>query len=197
MQYALLGDLHSDYKQTKKVLQHIIDVAPGATILGLGDLYECKIGKKKAMKLTETIPLKEAAIVKKKFQKLLTFQSIIGNQEERIAQVTGLKDFLIYPETIEIEHATLIHGHQFEWSKTYEMIGHPNFHTPLVFFGHSHRAAIYDGYTRLPIVYGQAYDVSNKSYFINVGPVIECGDWLLYDSECRTVTFLNASNLLF
>ena len=195
MQYALLGDLHSDYKQTKKVLEHINHIAPNATILGLGDLFECKIGKKKAMKLTEMLPLKEAAIVQKKFQKLLTFQSIIGNQEERIAQVTGLKEFLNYPQTIDIDHATLIHGHQFMWSETYEMIGHPNFHTSLVFFGHSHRAAIYDGYTRLQIHYGQTYDVSDKSYFINVGPVVGCGDWLLYDSELRTVTFLNASDL--
>ncbi|MER2000234.1 MAG: metallophosphoesterase family protein [Lysinibacillus sp.] len=195
MQYALLGDLHSDYKQTKKVLHHINHIAPNATILGLGDLFECKIGKKKALKLTETLPLKEAAIVKKKFQKLLTFPSIIGNQEERIAQVTRLNKFLDYPETIDIDHATLIHGHQFNWSETYEMIGHPTFQTPLVFFGHSHRAAIYDGYTRLPIVYGQTYAVSDKSYFINVGPVVECDDWLLYDSELRTVTFFNANDL--
>lgn len=191
MQYALLGDLHSDYMQTKKVLQHIQNITPDATIIGLGDLYECTIGKKKALKVTEPLPLKVAAIVKKKFQRLLTFPSIIGNQEERIAKITGLDEFLNYPETIEIEGATLIHGHQFEWSETYEMIGHPDFHTPLVFFGHSHRAAIYDGYTRVQIVYGHAYDVSDKNYFINVGPVVEHGDWLLYDSENRTVTFLN------
>lgn len=193
MLYALLGDLHSDYKQTKKVLQHIQQIAPSATIIGLGDLYECKIGKNKAQKITAPLPLKEAAVIKKKFEALLTFPSIIGNQEERIAQVTGIHQFLQFPQTIEIEHATLIHGHQFEWSETYEMIGHPPFNTPLVFFGHSHRAAIYEGYDRIAILYGQPYDVSDKSYFINVGAVVDSADWLLYDATNQTVTFYRAS----
>lgn len=189
MLYALLGDLHSSYKQTKKVLQHIEEIAPTATIIGLGDLYECHIGKKKANEIQEKLPLKEAAKVKKKFQALLTFPSIIGNQEERIAKVTGLSAFLQYPQTIDIEHATLIHGHQFEWSETFEMVGHPTFTQPLVFFGHSHRAALYEGYERTAITYGDVIDVSDKQYFINVGAVVETGDWLLYDSEKRCVTF--------
>lgn len=192
MLYALLGDLHSDYKQTKKVLKHIKEIAPSAIIIGLGDLYECKIGKNKAAKLTEQLSLKEAAFVKKKFDALLTFPSIIGNQEERIAQVTGEKKFLQFPQMIEIEHATLIHGHQFDWSETYEMIGHPEFTTPLVFFGHSHRASLYEGFNRTAVIYGKAIDVSDKSYFINVGAVVDSGDWLLYDAIQRTIIFYRA-----
>ena len=192
MRYAILGDLHSDYKKTKAVLKHINMIAPNATILGLGDLYECNIGKKKAATITSPIPLKEAAIVKKKFQTLLTFPSVIGNQEERIAQVTGHNLFLNYPDRIEIEHATLIHGHQFEWSETYEMIGHPIFHSPLVFFGHSHYPAIYEGLKRTPVIYNKAINVSDKNYFINVGAVVETGDWLLYDSEARSIIFYRA-----
>lgn len=192
MLYALLGDLHSDYKQTVKVLEHVGTIAPEAKIIGLGDLYECNIGKKKAQRLTEHLPLKVAATIKKKFQALLTFPSIIGNQEERIAKVTGLEEFLQFPEKIEIEHATLIHGHQFEWSETYELEGHPSFSTPLVFFGHSHRAALYNGYERTAITYGEAIDVSDQSYFINVGAVVDSGDWLLYDSDSRHITFYQA-----
>mgnify|MGYP004574463109 FL=1 len=48
MKYAILSDLHSHFKNTKKVLKHIQQVAPNAEIIGLGDLFECKIGKKKA-----------------------------------------------------------------------------------------------------------------------------------------------------
>ena len=91
MQYALLGDLHSDVKNTKAVLKHIEEIAPHAKIIGLGDLYECTIGKRKAATLTKHVSLEEAVIMKKKFTKLLTFPSIIGKQEERIATVTGRK----------------------------------------------------------------------------------------------------------
>ena len=89
MKYAILGDLHSHYKHTKAVLKHIKKTAPEATIIGLGDLYECTIGKKKAQTVRNA-PLQDAAVIKEKFEKLLIFPSVIGNQEERIALVTGL-----------------------------------------------------------------------------------------------------------
>lgn len=47
MRYALLGDLHSSIEDTKAVLQHIQEIAPDSKIIGLGDLFECTIGKKK------------------------------------------------------------------------------------------------------------------------------------------------------
>ena len=114
MKYAILSDLHSHYKNTKKVLKHIKEVAPSAEIIGLGDLFECTIGKKKA-KSIRNAKLKDAAIIDEKFLNLLTFPSIIGNQEERIALVTGDKRFLQYEAVRIIEHATLIHGHQIDW----------------------------------------------------------------------------------
>lgn len=46
MKYALIGDLHSCFEDTNAVLQHINQTAEDATIIGLGDLFECKIGKK-------------------------------------------------------------------------------------------------------------------------------------------------------
>ena len=141
MLYALLGDFHSHYKNTKKVLEHIEKTAPNATIIGLGDLYECRIGKKKAQ-TARNVSLEDAAIISDKFENLLTFPSIIGNQEERIALVTGIQRFLDYAEKIVIEQATLMHGHQFEWNEQFEPT-FPEIETPLLFFGHSHRAAIY------------------------------------------------------
>ena len=191
MQYALLGDLHSDVKSTKAVLKHIEEIAPHAKIIGLGDLYECIISKRKAAALTKHVSLEEAVIMKKKFTKLLTFPSIIGNQEERIAMVTGRKEFLQYEEKMMIENATLMHGHQFEIDEHFH-VTFPPYETPLLFFGHSHRAAIYINGVRTKITYNQPIYVGDQKYEINVGAVVESRDWCLYDSEQMTVTFLQA-----
>lgn len=192
MQYALLGDLHCHYDHTKSVLLHMGAIAPDAQIIGLGDLYECKIGKKKAASLTKPVPLKEAVDVQEKFRKLLTFPSIIGNQEERIAHVTGERKFLQYKEKILIEKATLLHGHQFHWNEKFEP-SFPAYDTPLLFFGHSHRAAIYIEKVRTKIEYNMPiYIGDGQNYEINVGAVVESRDWCLYDSEQMTVTFFQA-----
>ena len=190
MKYAILSDLHSHYKKTKKVLNHIQQVAPNAEIIGLGDLFECKIGKKKA-KLIRNAKLRDAAIIDDKFMRLLTFPSIIGNQEERIALVTGDNRFLQYENALVIEHATLIHGHQIEWDKTFNPT-FPSIQTPLLFFGHSHEAAIYRDGLRQPVPYDIPLAVGNKQYQINVGPVVDNKGWCLYDSEEMTVTFMQA-----
>ena len=190
MKYAILSDLHSHYKNTKKVLNHIQKVAPNAEIIGLGDLFECTIGKKKAQTIRNA-KLKDAAIIDDKFMSLLTFPSIIGNQEERIALVTGDQRFLQYKNALEIEHATLIHGHQIEWDNTFNPT-FPNIETPLLFFGHSHEAAIYNNGKRQPVPYNIPLSVGHKRYQINVGPVVENKEWCLYDSQEMTVTFMQA-----
>ena len=190
MKYAFLSDLHSHYKNTKKVLNHIQQVAPNAEIIGLGDLFECKIGKKKA-KMVRHAKLKDAAIIDDKFMSLLTFPSIIGNQEERIALVTGDNRFLQYKNALVIEHATLIHGHQIEWDKTFNPT-FPNIQTPLLFFGHSHEAAIYKDGLRQSVPYDIPLAVGKNQYQINVGPVVDNKEWCLYDSEEMTVTFMQA-----
>ena len=191
MQYALLGDLHSHYKNTNAVLKHIQEIAPHAKIIGLGDLYECMIGKRKAATLTDYVLLEEAVIMEEKFTKLLTFPSIIGNQEERIAMVTGKKEFLNYEKKIIIENATLIHGHQFDIDEAFH-VTFPPYETPLLFFGHSHRAAIYKNGIRTKVDYNQPIYVGDQTYEINVGAVVESCDWCLYDSDQMTVTFLTA-----
>lgn len=190
MKYALIGDLHSHTKRTKKVLQHIKETAPDATIIGLGDLFECTIGKKKAQ-VARNLPVHDAAIISEKFKKLLTFPSIIGNQEERIALVTGEQQFLNYKEKIVIDGATLMHGHQFQWDDNFEPTFPPQ-ETPLLFFGHSHRAALYVNGQRTPVPYNVPLQLNDKPYQINVGAVVENKEWCLYDSEKMTVIFLKA-----
>jgi predicted phosphodiesterase len=192
MKYALIGDLHSSIKDTKAVLKQIEACNLQSNIIGIGDLYECMIGKKKLQTLTTKLPLTEAAIVKPKFENLLTFPSVIGNQEERIALVTGETRFLKFPEKIMIEHATVMHGHQFDYTESFELIP-PSFDTPLLFFGHSHYSALYVDNVRHQIIMDVPYQLSDgKQYIINVGSVIDKREWCIYDSEQMTVTFKKA-----
>lgn len=193
MRYALLGDLHSSIEDTKAVLQHIQEIAPDSKIIGLGDLFECTIGKKKALTISNA-PLNAAAIIEEEFEDLLTFPSIRGNQEERITNVTGIKSFAALPEKIVIEGATLIHGHQIEWGTYWEPVNMSllEIDTSLVFFGHSHRSGIYMDAKKLhePIHFGQAISLSNDAYWVNVGSVVDNREWVLYDSDNRSVTFM-------
>ena len=190
MQYAILGDLHSSVDDTKAVLRNIHENAENATILGLGDLYECKIGKKKA-KDVSGIPLDEAAVYSNEFKQLLQFPSVRGNQEERIMKVTGLDMFLTLPEFIEIEVAELIHGHQIKWSSDWKPFLE-QIETPIVFFGHSHSAAFYRKGNKKDFQYGQPIQLKKKKYGVNVGSVIENREWCLYDSNEQTITFMKA-----
>ena len=189
MKYAIIGDLHSAIDETKAVLKDIKKLRLDHYIIGLGDLFECKIGKRKLALLTEKLPLKEAAIYKKSFEELLTFPSVIGNQEERIALVTGDEHFLTYPAMIELEHATIIHGHQFEYTEEFELIT-PSFKSKILFFGHSHRSALYIDGIRNHIEFDKPYSLQQyNQVIVNVGSVVDNLEWCIYDSETLTVTF--------
>ena len=190
MKYAIIGDLHSAIDETKAVLKDIKKLGLEQHIIGLGDLFECKIGKRKVALLTEKLPLKEAAVYKKSFEELLTFPSVIGNQEERIALVTGDERFLKYPPTIQLEHATIIHGHQFDYTEEdFELIP-PSFESKILFFGHSHRSALYINEKRNKIEFDKAYSLKPfNQIIVNVGSVVDNLEWCIYDSDHLTVTF--------
>lgn len=190
--YALLGDLHSSIDDTKAVLAQIKQTAHNAEIIGLGDLYECIVSKKKANNISG-LPIRKAAIIEEEFEKLLTFQSIRGNQEERITKVTGIERFNSLPETIEIDEATLMHGHQFQWNINWQ----PTFPTitkKLLFFGHSHESGLYHKNKKLPIriQFGNPISLQQKQYGVNVGSVVNHREWCLYDSNNQTITFMCA-----
>lgn len=190
MKYALLGDFHSHTEDTMAVLRHIHSVDASAKIIGLGDLFECTVSKKKAEK-NATLPLHTAAKLPYDFIDLLDFPSIIGNQELRIMQVTGIPLFQHLPETLRIEDALLIHGHQFEWlDDTTPLLN--KFDESLVFFGHSHHSALFHKGTEQPFELHQPITLKKKRYAINVGSVIFHREWCLYDADKRTITFMKA-----
>ncbi|OCS91380.1 metallophosphoesterase family protein [Caryophanon latum] len=190
MQIAIISDLHSNTKALKKVLRHIRDVAPQAPIVCLGDLYECTVSKKKAAFIRD-MSLQDAAITSQKFEQHLQFLTVRGNQEERIAKVTGLAQFTSYPETIEIDNALFIHGHQFSWTPEWTAI-FPKYAHEIIFFGHSHQAAYYVDGERHVVKHGTTITVEKKQLFINVGSVVDHYEWALYDTGIKTVTFQKA-----
>lgn len=190
MQIAIISDLHSNTKALKKVLRHIRDVAPKAPIVCLGDLYECTVSKKKAA-FMHNMPLADAAITSDKFEQLLHFLTVRGNQEERIAQVTGLAQFTAYPETIEIDNALFVHGHQFGWTPEWTAI-FPTYKHEMIFFGHSHQAAYYINGERHVVKPDTTITLGDEQLFINVGSVVDHYEWALYDTHAKTMTFQKA-----
>lgn len=192
MKYALIGDIHSSIDDLQAVLHQIEALPDTPTIIGMGDLYECKIGKKKAAKLTATLSLSDAQENSALFESLLTFPSIRGNQEERIMRATGLSLYQQLPLVMTIDGARLIHGHQFEWTADWQPI---TTHLPddtLVFFGHSHDSVLYRKKKPKPFTFGQSIPLKKKKYGINVGSVVDNREWVLYDSSARTITFMKA-----
>lgn len=190
MKYALLSDLHSNTADTLAVLEHINSLNEPVEILALGDLFECKISKKKAQK-QRNLRLQDALLYTSDFIHTLHFPSIIGNQELRIMKVTGKPLFNHLSEQMQIEGATLIHGHQFEWIDDYTP-KHKKYKNPLVFFGHSHHSALFRKGNPIEFTFSMPIQLVKKRYSINVGSVLFHREWCLYDSVQRTVTFMKA-----
>lgn len=192
MKYALIGDIHSNIDDLQAVLKHIQTFQPPLHIIGMGDLYECLIGKKKVRALQSPLSLAEAQLNPEGFEQALTFPSIRGNQEERIMRATGQSLFNNLPERVDIEGATLIHGHQFDWDSDWIPALDFSNTKPLIFFGHTHYSFLYRKGKRKPFTFGEPIALTKKHYGINVGSVVDHREWVLYDATARTVTFMKA-----
>lgn len=192
MKYALIGDIHSNIADLQAVYANIQSVDPNLSIIGMGDLYECLIGKKDMHTLTIPLSMIEAQLNPTGFETLLTFPSIRGNQEERIMRATNQRLYEHLPLRIDIEGATLIHGHQFEWDSDWIPTLDFSNTAPLIFFGHTHYSCLYRKGKRQPFVFGEPISLTNKRYGINVGSVVDHREWVLYDANARTITFMKA-----
>ncbi len=194
--YAIIGDVHSSKEALEKVFQAIQQNAPDATIIGTGDLFECTISKKDITDKKFT-SLQEVMLNPEGFEALLTFPSVYGNQEERILLITETDDPLReeikkLPETIDIEGAQVIHGHQWEWGGEPWSLQQANVQSRMTFFGHSHTSGLsIDGKSQ-KVDWNVPYDVSCEEVLVNVGAVVEACEWVLYDSVKQTVTFRKA-----
>ncbi len=194
MYYALLGDIHSSKDDLEKVLADILEKMPEAERVGTGDLFECIISKKNITdkKFTE---LEDVMLIPKGFPELLTFNTVRGNQEERILLITETDNLLreklsIMPEKIEICNAEIIHGHQWQWGGEPWSPIHAEVERSLVFYGHSHISAWSRNGVNQEVEFGVPYNVEGDKVLINVGSVVGNREWVLYDSEEKTVTFM-------
>ena len=194
MRYALLGDIHSSKEDLEIVLADIVNKAPDAVRMGTGDLFECTISKKditdhKYQKLEDVMILPEG------FTKLLKFESVKGNQEERILLITETKDSLrdkisAMPDTYKIGHAEIIHGHQWKWGGDPWAPIHVEAEKPLVFYGHSHCSGLNVNGVPREIEFDIPYRVNGEKVLVNVGAVVGDREWVLYDSFKDTVMFM-------
>ncbi|MDW0109037.1 metallophosphoesterase family protein [Sporosarcina aquimarina] len=193
MRYALVSDIHSSEDELKQVLQQIEALVPDA-VVGLGDLFECTIGKKK-LDGTTYLQLNEVMLNSSGFESLLTFPSIRGNQEERIAIVSRsheplLQRILDLPEQMRLGHALLIHGHQ--WPYNENPPSDYTDHEKLVFHGHTHKSSWSMEGCSQSFEFGEPIDLSETLTVVNVGSVIDNKEWLLYDDYENTITFMKA-----
>jgi len=196
MHYALLGDIHSSKSDLEQVLADILNKAPEAELVGTGDLFECIISKKNITdkKFTE---LEEVMLIPEGFPELLTFPSVSGNQEDRVILITETADPLrlklaALPETIELGNAQVIHGHQWQWGGEPWALVHESVEQSFVFYGHSHQSIFSRNGIRQEIEFGIPYSVEGEHVLVNVGAVVGDCEWVLYDTEQQTVTFMKA-----
>ena len=194
MLYALLGDIHSSKNDLEQVLADILNKAPEAELVGTGDLFECVISKKNITdkKFAE---LENVMLIPEGFPELLTFPSVSGNQEDRILWITETNDPLraklaALPETIELDHAQVIHGHQWQWGGEPWALVHDSVEQSFVFYGHSHQSSLSHNGVQQKIEFGIPYSVEGEKVLVNVGAVVGDCEWVLFDAEEQTVTFM-------
>lgn len=196
LKYAIFGDIHSSKEDLEEVLAHITEKSPEAIRVGTGDLFECTISKKDITD-KKFRNLEEVMLIPEGFPELLTFFSVCGNQEERILLITETEDPLrdklaAMPETFDIGHAEIIHGHQWQWGGEPWALIHAEVSQSPVFYGHSHRSEISFDSVKQPIEFGVPYNLEGEKALVNVGAVVGDREWVLYDLTANTVTFMKA-----
>lgn len=197
MQFALLGDIHSSIEDLEDVLEHISDEASDALLIGIGDIYECTVSKKK---LRGQIYAVVGDVIEHPagFEQLLTFPTVYGNQEERILLLTEnpepLRDHIeMQPETLQAGQAVIIHGHQWPAGENEKWLAKNLPNARLVFHGHTHRSSLTQDGQEVPITWHKPQSVAEYNHtIVNVGAVIESREWVLYDTEEQTITFMKA-----
>lgn len=197
MKYAIIGDIHSSKGDLEAVLSHIKEQAPEAVLIGTGDLFECIISKRNVNERTYS-KLEEVMLIPDDFVELLNFPSVKGNQEERILLITETDDSLYgilsaMPEKIELGAAEVIHGHQWQWGGEPWSLLEADVSKSVTFYGHSHHSGLRrNGSGEVAVQFNHPYDVKDGQTLVNVGAVVFDKEWVLYDDELDTVTFMKA-----
>lgn len=196
MKYAFIGDIHSSKEDLEKVFGQIKEKAPEAKMIGTGDLFECTVSKKDITD-QKFESLSEVMLNPEGFVELLTFPTVFGNQEERILLITESEDPIRawienLPETILVEGAEVIHGHQWKWGGEPWSLLEVNPNERVTFFGHSHTSALSIDGKWQEIDFNTPYDISDKEVLVNVGAVVGACEWVLYDAAEQVIHFMKA-----
>ncbi|REB09934.1 metallophosphoesterase [Sporosarcina sp. BI001-red] len=197
MKVAFISDIHSSLDELKMVLEQIEKVAPDAKIVGVGDLFECTIGKKKLDGTTYPL-LSEVMLNPVGFEQLLDFPSIRGNQEERILLISRSSDPLLQriselQEQMRVGDALLIHGHQWPYNELPpEQVTQGE---PLVIHGHTHKSSWAVEGEEEQFQFHKPFKLPKNSVTVNVGSVVDNKEWVLYDCSERIVTFMKVDEV--
>ncbi|WOV85462.1 metallophosphoesterase family protein [Sporosarcina jeotgali] len=194
MKIAFISDIHSSIEELKLVLKQIEKVAPDAKIIGVGDLFECTIGKKKLDGTTYPL-LSEVMLNPVGFEQLLDFPSIRGNQEERILLISRSSEPLLQkisqlPEQMRVGDALLIHGHQWPYNELPPE--HITQGEDLVVHGHTHTSTWAVEGKLKEFEFSVPIKLPQKAVTVNVGSVVDHREWLLYNDNERMITFMKA-----
>lgn len=198
MRYAVLGDIHSAEDDLLAVLAHIRETAPDAELIGTGDLFECTVSKKE-LRGQVYEQAADVAELPCGFQELLDFPSVYGNQEERILLLTApgetlRGDISALPETLQLEGALVIHGHQWPHGEGQQWIEEHLPDAPLVIHGHTHRSSLVLAGQPAAVRFGEETALAKGQCIANTGAVLGLREWLLYDSAGKTIRFMKAGN---
>ena len=211
MRYAILTDIHNDVSALRVVLDavahHQVD-----RLLSLGDVFDCKIGKKQAGThvFTRSADVFDAT---PELPSLLAGALLVrGNQEERIRSLVPdhalpghAVSILDTPRIHQTAFADYTHGHAVDGWREVEpgrwCLLHARFSGRLLVHGHHHRSALdsfpaagtrdWTSVERPPIRFGNPVVLRRDlRYLANIGPVRGAEPhWAIVDEAEETITY--------
>ncbi len=211
MRYAIVTDVHNDVPALRAVLDAVARQKVDR-LLSLGDVFDCKIGKKHAGAhvFTRSADVFDATA---ELPSLLAGALLVrGNQEERIralvpehALPSHAMSILDAPRVHRTAFADYAHGHAVDGWREVEpgrwCLLDARFAGRLLVHGHHHRSALYsfpaDGARewasaqRPPIRFGEPVVLSpDRRHVANVGPVRGAEPhWAIVDEADETITY--------
>lgn len=216
MRHAVVTDIHGDTARLRAVLEAIREQGVDRVVC-LGDVFECRIGKREAAGYEYGGRLADVFEANPELADLLDGVELVrGNQEERIRALAPdpeLPDWTRSLLDAPLEHRTdfalYCHGHPLPWRETEPGLWCPadaDFPGRALVHGHHHRSALHRLWPegpgrpvrveRLPVRFGEPFPLAaDGRYVVNVGSVTACTPdrgpspaWAVVDEAAATVT---------
>ncbi|WP_158751489.1 metallophosphoesterase family protein [Streptomyces bicolor] len=214
-----MTDIHGDTARLRAVLRRIREQEVHRVVC-LGDVFECRIGKREAPGYEFGGRLTDVFDPNPELARLLDGVLLVrGNQEERIRSLVPDPELPGWARPLldaPLEHRTgfalYCHGHPLPWRELEPGLWCPvdaDFPGRALVHGHHHRSALYrvrtvgDGpaqAVRVPFRFGEPVPLAaDGRYVVNVGSVTRCAPdrgpspvWAVVDEAAATVTYHHA-----